>query len=416
MLDSFIIGALTSLVFGIFYYGWKFFRLKEPTKKQLMTRIVVSSIFLIFNLIMIIGNIFTTNSIKEDDIGFMIITILIFLAISIGLGILLVKDIEKYSLIKNESTETQKDNAKSTSLSSDNLEENCYLEYGIYLLTQFIDEDKITQKFKSYRVIIGDFLESSINKTTKEIYICDKDNKSEVSVKETILKFIRENKQSSESNKPVKIAPLSEEKSAITKNNCKENVDCSGKEEYRLEDTTNIYPKDRTVMIIVSIIMVVVVGFSLTIYFLTREKNNKVVPETLTASEQELVGTYKFLEAQYTEVNRTTSKTYYYPNGPTYFNEAAETYLNSKIILSDKKTDDYISGSLVLSDATHEFKWTRYSTKMIKLSGSLTFIYGNDKDIFTDYTSIIFIADDLSYINITIIYQGCTVIYYFEKV
>lgn len=210
MLDSFIIGALTSLVFSIFYYGWKFFRLKEPTKKQLMTRIVVSSIFLAFNLIMIIGNLFSLNSIKKDGIGFMIITMLVLLAISIGLGIMLVKDIEKYSLHKNKSNQSQKDNSKSISISSDNLKEDYYLEYGIYLLNQFIDEKIIPQKFKDYRVIIGDFFESSINKTTKEIYICDKDNISEDAVKKTIMKLISENQQSLEAKKPIKVAPLSE--------------------------------------------------------------------------------------------------------------------------------------------------------------------------------------------------------------
>lgn len=155
MFDSFIIGALTSLVFGIFYYGWKFLRLKEPTKKQLMTRIAITSIFLIFNLIMIFGNIFTLNSINEDGIGFMIITMLILLAISIPLCILLVKDITKYSLI-NKSDGPQNCTLKIISLSTDNLEEGYFLDNDSSLKNNYNKKDVVnTTKYNNESLILN---------------------------------------------------------------------------------------------------------------------------------------------------------------------------------------------------------------------------------------------------------------------
>lgn len=201
-------GALPALIFGIIYYGCVFFRLKNPSKKQLITRIVITSILILVNLFIIFGSLFSMSSI-EDGSGMLIMTLL-FIAFSIPLFLILYKDIIKYSSLKNKPTEPQKDNSKSTSVSSDNFKDDCYLEYGIYLLNQFIDEKIIQQKFKDYRVIIGDFFESSINKTTKEIYICDKDNISEDTVKKTIMKLISENQQSLEVKKPIKAAPLSE--------------------------------------------------------------------------------------------------------------------------------------------------------------------------------------------------------------
>lgn len=201
-------GALPALIFGIIYYGCVFFRLKNPSKKQLITRIVITSILILVNLFIIFGSLFSMSSI-EDGSGMLIMTLL-FIAFSIPLFLILYKDIIKYSSLKNKPTEPQKDNSKSTSVSSDNFKDDCYLEYGIYLLNQFIDEKDISQKFKDYRVIIGDFFESSINKTTKEIYICDKDNISEDAVKNVIMKLISENQQSLEVKKPIKVAPLSE--------------------------------------------------------------------------------------------------------------------------------------------------------------------------------------------------------------
>lgn len=201
-------GALPALIFGIIYYGCVFFRLKNPSKKQLITRIVITSILILVNLFIIFGSLFSMSSI-EDGSGMLIMTLL-FIVFSIPLVLILYKDIIKYSSLKNKPTEQQKDNSKSISVSSDNLKEDYYLEYGIYLLNQFIDEKEIPPKFKDYRVIIEDFFESSINKTTKEIYICDKDNISEDTVKKAIMKLISENQQNLEVKKPIKIAPLSE--------------------------------------------------------------------------------------------------------------------------------------------------------------------------------------------------------------
>lgn len=188
-----------------------------------------------------------------------------------------------------------------------------------------------------------------------------------------------------------------------------ENVNLT--EQKNLQNNTNM---KKTTIIVLSVILAIVLCIIFVFVFTNKTKENKSEP--LTKEENELVGTYKFLNAKYDELYLGEMITCYYPNGPEKFNEATEQYLDAEIQLIAEKKDGQISGALILSSARYDFKWTRFSERSIHLDGDLRFACGNDVSLYTDSTNVIFIADDYSYINVVLMNGNYTIFYYFEKV
>ena len=99
MLDSFIIGALTSLIVSLAVYGWKFFHIKNPSDKQLLMRIIIGSIIVVINLFIFIGSFAGMVSIKDDVyITGMLIGLFILLIPFIIVVRILYKDVIEYLL------------------------------------------------------------------------------------------------------------------------------------------------------------------------------------------------------------------------------------------------------------------------------------------------------------------------------
>lgn len=174
---------------------------------------------------------------------------------------------------------------------------------------------------------------------------------------------------------------------------------------------------NKKAIIIYTILIVVFVSIIILpmgIFHLVDYLSNKDKYIEMNDFEKEVVGIWLMDGAEW---HSFSDGSYYYPDGPQGFKKEVAKYCNkTKIALYNEKTKNGAQGELIIGDNRYAFYWTREAEKTIRVTSFPKLSYDDGVSAKTVNTSIIFISNDKSYINISFSSSGSMVYFYFSRI